>query len=133
MKPNPLLPLLGLAEKAAWTYFQALIALTLVTGTALSFSTQTAVAALPAALTVLANGLPVTIDGLTYAQDIAFRIVRSFAAGFLGYLLAIPVFTLDASVLQGAKTAGVIAALVVLKGYIAKMIGDPATAATLPA
>lgn len=125
-------PVLTLIEKVASTYVQALLALVILSGT-VSFTEELAIAALPAALTVLANALPTLgLPGLPFAAELVFRIVRSFVATFIGYLLAVPVFTLDPSVLQAAKTAGLMAALVVVKGLVAKQVGSPDSPALLP-
>ncbi len=125
-------PVLTLIEKVASTYVQALLALVILSGT-VSFTEELAIAALPAALTVLANGLPaLNLPGLPFAAELVFRIVRSFVATFIGYLLAVPVFTLDPSVLQAAKTAGLMAALVVVKGLVAKQVGSSDSPALLP-
>lgn len=125
-------PVLTLFEKVASTYVQALLALVILSGT-VSFTQELAIAALPAALTVLANGLPtLSLPNLPFAAELVFRIVRSFVATFVGYLLAVPVFTLDPSVLQAAKTAGLMAALVVVKGLVAKQVGSPDSPALLP-
>ena len=129
-----LAPLAILGEKVLWTYVQALIALltlgdTLHTG---GLTQQLAIAALPAALTVLANGLPQTLADVTFAIDIAYRIVRSFAVMFVGVLLAVPIFSLEPELLKSAWAAGLVAALAVVKGVIAKKIGASDNAATLP-
>lgn len=122
-----------LAEKAVWTYIQALLALVLaangIAGASLSFTTAMAVAALPAALTVIANGLPQVSGGLPFATDLTFRVIRSFAAAFLGFLLAMPVFTLDWSSGKAALLAGLTAALAVVKGAAASRIGDSSSPA----
>lgn len=124
-----------LAEKVVWTYVQALIALLLVGGglSADGLTTDLAIAALPAALTVVANGIPMVPAGLPFAVDLVFRVLRSAAATFLGFLLAVPTFNLDVSTLRAAGTAALVAVLVVVKGAAASKIGDPATPATLPA
>jgi hypothetical protein len=122
----------SLIEKAVWTYVQAVATLALVGGS-LVFNKELAIAALPAALTVVANGMPAVAVGLPFKVDLALRVVRSYAAAFLGFLLSQPVFHLDASVGKAASMAGVMAVLVVVKGVAAKQVGDPNTAATLPA
>lgn len=127
--------LYALAEKAVWTYLQALLALVLASGTLdlnTSFSTEAAIAALPAAITVIANGLPAVSQGLPFAQDLLWRAVRSFAAAFLGVLLAQPIFTLQRSVGEAALLAGLTAALVVVKGAVASKVGDRSSAALAP-
>jgi hypothetical protein len=123
-----------LIEKVVWTYIQTLLILVLA-GDSLNidFTTELAVAALPAALTVLANGLPAVPVGLPLAVDLVLRVIRSFAATFLGTLLAMPVFTLDMSSGRAAALAGGVSVLVVLKGFVASRLGALNTAATLPA
>lgn len=129
-----LAPLVVLGEKVLWTYVQAVVALLALGDTlhAGGFTQQLAIAALPAALTVLANGLPQTLADVTFAVDIAYRIARSFAVTFVGILLAVPIFSLEPELLQSALTAGAVAALVVIKGLIAKKIGNSDNAATIP-
>lgn len=122
-----------LLEKALWTFVQAFVA-TLLVGTAMDVSTAqaAAVASIPAFLTVVANGLPAVPVGLPFYLDLALRIVRTYAVSFLGYLVAVPTFSLDFSILQAAATAGIPAILALLKGAAATRVGDPGTAATLP-
>lgn len=123
-----------LVEKALWTYVQAFIA-TLLVGAAMDVSTAqaAAVAAIPAFLTVIANGLPAVPAGLPFYLDLLLRIIRTYAVSFLGYLVAVPTFTLDFSIAQAAATAGIPAILALLKGAAASRIGDHSTPATLPA
>jgi hypothetical protein len=124
---------LALVEKAGWTYVQSFLAvLTIGSGWHIAVTTQLAVAALPAALTVLANGLPLLAPvGLPYMVDLGYRIVKTAAAAFLGVLLAQPVFHLTASVGRSALCAAGAAVLVIVKGVVAKQLGQP-TPATLP-
>lgn len=133
--PTPLQVIATLAEKVLWTYVQAVIVLLLAGGglNADGLTTDLAIAALPAALTVLANGIPQAPAGLPFAVDLLWRVVRSGAAAFIGFLLAVPVFNLDATTLRAAGSAALVAVLVVVKGAIASKLGDPATPATLPA
>lgn len=121
-------------ERALWTYLQALAAALIPLSTLdLSVASAAAFAAIPAGLTVLANGLPIAPDGLPFFADMAWRTGRTFAASFLGYLVAQPFFSLEASVLTAAATAGITAALVVFKAGFASRVGDHETASTLPA
>lgn len=125
-----------LLEKVFWTYVQALVALWLGLGDALGsngFSQDLAIAALPAALTVLANGLPGVPENLSFALDLLWRVARTFAVAFIGMLVGQPVFGLDPGALNAAYTAGVMAVLAVIKGAAAKKVGDPESAALLPA
>lgn len=126
--------LAGLAEKVLWTYLQALAAI-LLAGTVLDVSTAqaAAMAALPAALTVVANGLPIVPEGLRFGVDLVLRSVRTYAVSFLGFLLALPVFSLDYSVLAAASTAALPAVLALIKATAASHLGTTGTAATLPA
>lgn len=120
-----------LIEKVTWTYIQALTVL-LLAGTA-GFTTTMAIAALPAALTVLANSLPQVSAGLPFTVDLVFRIVRTAAVSFLGFLLAAPTFSLDYSVLHAAALAAGMSVLAVVKGAAASRIGQLDTAALMPA
>lgn len=119
----------SLLEKAVLTYLQAFLTL-VVAGGALdvSIATSAGVAAIPAGLTVIANGLPQVAPDLPFATDLVARTIRTYAAAFLGLLVAAPVFTLDVSSFQAAALAAAPAALAVAKGLIAKRVGDPSTA-----
>jgi hypothetical protein len=122
-----------LAEKAIATYIEAFLTV-LVVGSTLDTSTAqaAAIAAIPAALTIVANGLPAVPSSLPFWVDAALRTVRTFTATFLGYLIALPIFSLNTSVLIAAATAGIAAGLTVLKTAVASHIGEPETAAVLP-
>jgi hypothetical protein len=128
--------ILGLIEKVVATYVQALIAL-LVAAPALDFSLPTveaaAIAAIPAGLTVIANGLPGIPVGLPFYVDLGLRAARTFAASFLGFLIAVPVFSLDEAILTGAVVGAIPAVLSVVKSALASRVGTPGTAALLPA
>lgn len=119
----------SLFEKAVLTYVQAFLGLLLVGTTFdLSVATSAAVAAIPAALTVVANGLPQVAPNLPFAADLVFRTLRTYVAGFLGLLIAVPQFTLTLDTFETAAVAAIPAALAVVKGLVAKRVGDPNTA-----
>lgn len=122
-----------LIEKVLWTYVQAVLTLVLAGGAlaAGGLSRSLAVAALPAALTVLANGLPAVPQGLPFYVDLFFRIVRTAAVSFIGFLVAQPVFDVNANVARAAGLSALMAALVVIKGAAARQFGAE-SAATLP-
>lgn len=126
----------NLAEKVAWTYVQSVLVL-MTAGDALNIAldTQLLIAALPAALTVVANGLPASLvtEHVPLSVDVLYRVLRSGVVAFLGFLLAQPVFSLSLSVGRAAWMAGLMAALVTLKGVVASRLGYHDTAATLPA
>ncbi len=131
---SPWAPFVTLAEKVFWTYVQAVLALIIV-GTKFDLSAWTiaAVAAIPAALTVVANGTPGIPQGLPWVEDTFFRAVRTYVVSFAGFLVALPVFGLDYSVLAAASTAAIPAALAVVKSAIAGHFGELGTPALLPA
>ena len=126
-------PIYALIEKVVLTYLEAFGAL-FVTSSTLGISTATAaaVAALPAALTVVANGIPQVSVNLPFGVDLVFRTLRTYVVTFIGVLVAVPVFTLTVSSLRSAAIAAIPAALTVVKGLIARRIGAD-TAALLPA
>lgn len=123
-----------LSEKTASTYVQAFITALLI-GSAIDVSTgqAAALAAIPAALTIVMNGLPGVPVGLPFYVDLTFRVLRTYVAGFLGFLVAMPTFRLSYSILQAAAAGALPAALAILKGGLASQVGDPASAALLPA
>jgi hypothetical protein len=126
-------PIYALIEKVVLTYLEAFGAL-FVTSSTLGISTATAaaVAAIPAALTVVANGIPQVSGDLPFGVDLVFRTVRTYVVTFIGVLVAVPVFTLTVSSLRSAAIAAIPAALTVVKSVIARKIGAD-TAALLPA
>jgi hypothetical protein len=71
-----------------------------------------------------------------YALDLAERVLATFTVTFVGQLIASGWFTvggvIDMSILQKAGIAGLAAVLSLLKGFAAKFIGSPNTAAWLP-
>lgn len=125
--------LVSLAEKAVATYLQALV-VALSLGDTLDLSTvqAAAFAAIPAALTVVMNALPVAPVGLPFVADVAWRAARTFVAMFLGYLVALPTFSLDPSVLTAASSAALAGMLAVVKGVLATRVGFGDSAAMLP-
>jgi hypothetical protein len=125
-----------LVEKVISTYVQSVIGLIILDlNDTLSTSTPTAlaIAALPAAITVLTASLPVVSERLPFYVALLGNTARTFVQGFLGFLLAQQVFTLDVSIGQAAAFAALPAALAVLKAGIATRVGDPNTPNLLPA
>lgn len=121
-----------LCEKVLWTYLQSIVMLLTVGGTLnINFTTELAIAALPAALTVVANGLPQTLGAIPYLLDLVYRVARTFVVTFIGFILAPAVFHLDSSIGRAAALAAGAAALAVVKGALAKAIGSPNDASTL--
>lgn len=126
-------PFLNLAEKVLATWVQVFVT-GLLAATALDISTAqaAAIAAIPAALTVVANGLPVVPVGLPFYVDLVLRTVRTYVVAFLGFLVAVPVFSLDYSIGLAAAAAAGPAALAVLKAGLASKVGNADSAALLP-
>jgi len=126
--------IVSLLEKVIATFVQAFVA-GLIVGPAIDISTAqaAALAAIPAGLTVVANGLPLVPVGLPFYVDLLLRTIRTFASSFLGFLIALPVFSLDYGVLQAAVAASIPAVLTVVKSGLASKVGDHETAALLPA
>lgn len=131
---RPVELLLGFLEKVLWTYLEAFAALLLV-GPSIDISTATAAAfaALPAAITFAMNALPPVPIGLPFWLDVVLRVARTFTASFLGYLVGLPVFSLDFGILTAAAMGAIPACLVILKAAAASRLGNPSSAATLPA
>lgn len=133
---NGIKPFIALLEKVISTYVQAFITFLLMSGSLALVNVSTAqaaaIAAIPAAVTVIANGLPVIPVGLPFYVDLILRTIRTFAAGFFGYLGALPMFTLEKSMLVAAIAGALPAALAVLKGGLASKVGRADSAALLP-
>jgi len=126
---------LGFLERVVWTYVEAFAALLLV-GPSIDISTATAagMAAIPAAVTFAMNAIRAAEipAGLPFYFDLVLRIAKTYVAGFLGFLVALPVFRLDVGILSAAAMAGIPALLALLKGAAATRLGAE-TPATLPA
>lgn len=127
-------PFVVLLEKVIATYVQSFIGL-LFLGDTLDVSTSqaAAISSIPAALTVLANGLPVIPVGLPFYVDLTLRTIRTYVVAFLGLLVALPTFELDYSIGLAAAGGALPAALAVLKGGLASKVGRTDSAALLPA
>lgn len=123
-----------LVEKVTWTYVQSVTTL-LLAGGALTqghgLSRDLAISALPAALTVLANGLPAVPVGLPFYVDLFFRTARTGAVSFIGFLTAQQVFSVQPDALEAAKLAAIMSMLAIVKGGVARQYGS-ISAATLP-
>ncbi len=116
-------------EKTAATYLQAFIALLLVDAEGplhLDTAQSAAIAAIPAALTALVAWFPTTVTG-PYWVSLIGNVARTFAATFVAYIAAVPVFTLDKSLLTAAATAALAAALAAAKGLLATKVNSPDT------
>ena len=67
-----------------------------------------------------------------YLIDLAERVVMTFLEAFIGVLLLAGADVLTLSALKAAVVAGIIAVLALLKGLLAKVIGDRWSASTAP-
>lgn len=131
MNPSPVIVLL---EKVIATYIQAFVTMLIVSDTlGVDTAEAAAIAAIPAALTVVANGLPGTPAGLPFWLDLVFRTIRTYVVAFIGLLVAVPVFAIDVSLAEAAAVGAIPAALAVVKAAVASKVGDSGTAALLPA
>ena len=66
-----------------------------------------------------------------FIKDLVERTVATYAQAFLGLLLASWSDAIDVSTLRAAAVAAIPAALAVVKGFAAKSIGDPDSAALI--
>lgn len=134
--------LMQLLEKTFWTWFQAfgvaLVGSTFFDSLDWSVAAAAGVAVIPAAITVLVNaaiGASAPATWPPFAQ-LVFRVVRTWAATFLGFLAAAQ-WTLELTELRALVTAGIAAAgaafLAALKAEAATHFGNRASTATLPA
>jgi hypothetical protein len=135
---SPFAPIANALERTFWTYVQALIGLLIVRAATdgifdISTVRLASIAAIPAAASFLSSALPTTLVIRNVWIDLIYRVARTYAVTFLGFLVAIVPFHLSYSVLAAAGAAAAPAALAVIKGFIASRFGDPNTAATLPA
>ncbi|MFE6868294.1 holin [Kitasatospora sp. NPDC057692] len=67
-----------------------------------------------------------------YIIDVAERTVATYVVALLGLLLADGVDLTSVGTLRAAAVAALPAALTVVKGAVAGVVGDPTTAALLP-
>lgn len=132
--PRPVAVLATLLDKVAWTYVQTVVTL-LAAQDALNIGAAQAmaIAAIPAALTVLANGLPVIPAGLPFGLDLVLRVARTYAVSVIGFLVAVPAFSLEWGILVAAATAAGPAALAAAKAALASRVGALGSGALLPA
>lgn len=134
--PSPWAPLLALLERAGWQALEVFLAALLGAGALGADVAQAGIlAAIAAAITVLANGVPQLAipTGLPWAVDVALRVARSFVSAFLAPIAAMAVLPLDMATWQAAALGGAVAGVTVLKSIVATRTGNPDTAATLPA
>lgn len=124
----------NLVEKVVLTFVEAFVAFLLMGGLLdVDAAQAAAMAGIAAALTAFANSLPVVPAGQPFYVDLLFRTIRTYLATFIGILVSVPVFSLDTGALQAAAIGALPAALTVVKGLVARKVGDPDTAALLPA
>lgn len=133
---RPAAIILDLLDRILRTYLQALVAL-LIPATALDvrFVTACAVAAVPAALTVVMNAasaLAIPL-GLPFYVDLLLRAVKTYVAAWLGFMIALPVFRLDYDSAGAAAAAAIPAVLSVIMAAIATRVGQRGTTRLLPA
>ena len=122
-----------LFEKTITTYIEAFVALLAASSTInISVAQSAAIAAVPAALTVVANGVASTSLNLSFYGDLVFRTIRTYVVSFLGLLVAAPAFDFSVGALQAAAIGAIPAALAVIKGILAGRIGNKNTPALLP-
>lgn len=123
----------GIAEKAISTYVQAFASILLL-GNVLDASTAqaAAIAAIPALLSALLAALPAVPADLPFYVNLLLRTIRTYVVSVTGFLIAVPVFRLDYSILVAASAAALPAALAVIKAGLASKVGSPETAALLP-
>lgn len=129
---TPAQAIAALIEKAGATYVQAFITLLALNPFNASTAQAAAIAAIPAALTVISSGIPAIPVGLPFLEDLGLRAARTYVVTFIGFLISVVPFHLDGSVGLAAAAAAATAALAVVKGLIAAKVGNP-TAALLPA
>ncbi len=129
--------LLDTAERALWTYVQAFVVALLGSqffdSVDLSLVEAAAISSVPAALTVLLSFVTsFTIPAsLPVGLQVLGRVVRTAGVVFLGYLVAAPEFSLDASLWQAAAAAAGAGVLAAIKSELATFVGSPLNAATL--
>ena len=127
-----------LAEKVLSTWFQSFLIVLL--GSSWFTEPDTAVlvsagiAALPALITMLLNVVNGwTIDAaLPPAIQALHRVIRTATATGLGYLVAVPVFSLDVSLWKSALFAAFAALLAALKAEAARHVGASLPTFTAP-
>jgi len=125
--------IVALLEKTVTTYIEAFVALLAASSTIdISVTQSAAIAAIPAALTVVANGVSSTSLNLSFYGDLVFRTIRTYVVSFLGLLVAAPVFDFSVGALQAAAIGAIPAALAVVKGILAGQVGNKGTPAFLP-
>lgn len=125
-------PIIALLEKVLSTFVQVFLTAFLAADQlGIDTAQAAAIAAIPAALTVIANGLPVVPEGLPFYVDLIFRTARTYAVTFVGFIAAMPIFSLDYSIALAASTAALTACLAVVKGAIASRVGDPNSASLI--
>lgn len=140
--PAPLRRLADVAERTAATFVQAFVAALMLGGAYdLSAAQAAGLAGAIAAIAVIKNALsafllargadPTARTGVAYAVDLVERTAATYVEAFAGALVLHG--TLSLTIAQSAAYAGIPAALAVLKGGLARFVGDPASAALLPA
>jgi hypothetical protein len=67
-----------------------------------------------------------------FLTDLVERVIATYATAFLGLLLANGFDLTDLGAVKAAAIASIPAALSIIKGVLARFVGDPGTAALLP-
>lgn len=130
------------AERTLATYLETFVSLLLVADhIGLSAAAAAAVAAIPAALAVVKEGLsrfllfldPTRTDGsrFGFAYDLAERSLFTYLEALVAFLAVAE--RIDISTVTAASLAGIPAALAVIKGTLARFLGDRESAAVIPA
>ncbi|MGW1993370.1 hypothetical protein [Embleya sp. NPDC001921] len=133
--------LAGLAERAGWTFLQVFLG-GLITANSLDLSVAqaAALAAVPAGLSVLLNAVRGWSDnraldqtlrtGTAWFVDLLQRTAATYALAAGGAWMLSGRY--DLSTVQVALYGAIPAALAVIKAAVARRVGDPGSAATLP-
>ncbi len=120
------------AEKVILSYLEFFTGVMLAGGAFdVNATKAAAIAAIPTVLTAFINAINATELTLPFWPDLVWRAVRTYTAGLLGYLIALPVFDINMTLAAAAATAALPGALAVVKALIAERLGSE-TAALLP-
>ncbi|MFE5332577.1 hypothetical protein ACFRCG_39985 [Embleya sp. NPDC056575] len=133
--------LAALLERAGWTFLQVFLGgLTTANALDLSVAQTAALAAVPAGLSVLLNAVRGWSDnraldrtvrsGPAWFVDLLQRTAATYALAAGGAWMLSARY--DLSTVQVALYGAIPAALAVIKAAVARRIGDPGSAATLP-
>lgn len=115
-----------LVEKTGATFVQTFIGLWLAAGSLdASTAQEFAIAGVGAGLTVVMNSKVVMPVGLTYWEDLVWRVGRTWIAAFGAVYLSMAHFSLDREYWDAALAAGVAAVLALVKSEIARRVSNP--------